>query len=113
MKKTVTAKQVQYYAQVSKDDAAIHIHAEAAKQSGFERPIVHGMYLMGLAQSLYIKEHPLKWVVRYDMRFQKPLLIDEEVTFRFIEKHNTIEVSLLTNNNDLIALGFFDVKELR
>ncbi|QPQ35583.1 MaoC family dehydratase [Lysinibacillus sp. JNUCC-52] len=112
MKKTVTAKQVHYYAQVSKDDAAIHINAEAAKQAGFERPIVHGMYLMGLAQSLYMKEHPLKWIVRYNMRFQKPLLIDEEVTFLFIENHTRIEVSISNRNNDQIALGNFEVEEL-
>ncbi|MFJ7666447.1 MaoC family dehydratase [Lysinibacillus sp. NPDC097195] len=111
MKKTITAEQVLNYAHVSQDHAAIHVSTEAAKQAGFERPIVHGMYLMGLAQSLYIKENPLKWIFRYSMRFQQPLLIDEEVTFRFVEKHNTIEVMILSNN-DKIALGYFEVKEL-
>lgn len=112
MKKTITAKQVLQYAQVSNDMAAIHINAEAAKQAGFERPIVHGMYLMGLAQSMYLKKQPMKWIVRYDMRFQQSLLIDEDVTFRYVAKDNQIEVVILTNNNDIIALGFFEVKEL-
>ena len=64
MKKHITRAEVLRYANASNDKAAIHIDDEIAKKAGFERPIVHGMYVMGLAQSIYLKEHPTQWIVR-------------------------------------------------
>jgi acyl dehydratase len=53
----ITAEAVRQYALASKDMAAIHISSEAAAEAGYERPIAHGMFLMGLAQSLYLSKH--------------------------------------------------------
>lgn len=110
MKRIITAKEVLRYAHVSKDDAAIHVDEQIAKQAGFERPIVHGMYIMGLAQSLFLQSHPTTWITNYTMRFQQPLLIGEEVTFYFEARHHIIDVFVATETSK-IALGTLHVKE--
>lgn len=111
MKKTITREDVLRYAEASNDKAAIHIDDHFAKKSGFNRPIVHGMYLMGVAQSIYLKEHPTSWIYDYFIKFQQPLLVDEEVVFQFDKKEDWIEVSIQTNDARFIAVGHFKVKE--
>lgn len=107
----VTREQVLNYAKVSKDQAGIHIDPESAAKAGFQRPVVHGMYVMGLAQSLYLIEHPEHWIVSYSMKFQQPLLIEEEVSFFYNKQQDCIEVSILAKENRSIAIGNFEVKE--
>ncbi|MGG0658555.1 MaoC family dehydratase [Rummeliibacillus pycnus] len=111
MKKFITTEEIHHYAKVSKDNASIHIDQSAAHQAGFERPIVHGMYLMGLAQSLYLKTHPNQWIQQYEMRFQQSLLVDQEVDFHFEIQGNNVQIHLSTFNQKNIALGTFYVKE--
>ena len=111
MIRTITQAEVLHYATVSKDQAAIHMDPKSAKRAGFERPIVHGMYLMGLAQSIYIKEHPTHWIVNYYMKFRQSVLVDEEVSFQFEQQQSSVEVSIMTKENRSIAIGNFEIKE--
>ncbi|MFF2754131.1 MaoC family dehydratase [Psychrobacillus sp. NPDC058041] len=112
MNKYVTAEAIQRYAVVSKDSAAIHIDNEAATRAGYKRPIAHGMYIMGLAQSLYLADHPKQWITEYDMKFQKPLLVDTFAIFDFKSSDCNIEVTVTAETGDVIASGSFSVKEL-
>jgi 3-hydroxybutyryl-CoA dehydratase len=111
MKKRITAEAIQQYAAASKDTAAIHLDAEAATKAGFKRPIAHGMYIMGLAQSLYIAEHPTQWITQYDMKFQKPLLVDVVVIFDFEASDGNVQVTVTAETGEVIASGTFSVKE--
>ena len=106
-------KQSKRYAAVSKDKAAIHLDVDAARKAGFERPLAHGMYIMGLAQSLYIKEHPTQWITAYNMKFQKPLFVDMVAVFNFERVEDSIEVMVTAETGDKIAAGTFLVKELQ
>lgn len=112
MNKYVTAEDIQRYAVVSKDTAAIHIDNEAAEKAGYKRPIAHGMYIMGLAQSLYLADHPKQWITKYDMKFQKPLFVDTVAFFDFVFSDCNIEVTVTAETGEVIALGSFLVKEL-
>ena len=107
MRKCITAEAIRQYAAASQDLAAIHL-AEA----GFKRPIAHGMYLMGLAQSLYIAEHQTQWITQYDMKFHKPIEVDNVVIFDFSEDDCLVKVTLTTEAGDVIASGAFSVKEV-
>jgi 3-hydroxybutyryl-CoA dehydratase len=111
MKKRITAEAIQRYAAASKDTAAIHLDAEAAAKGGFKRPIVHGMYIMGLAQSLYIAEHPTQWITQYDIKFLKPLLVDVVVVFDFDACDSNVQVTVTAETGEVIASGNFSVRE--
>ncbi len=111
MKKHITAEAIQQYAATSKDTSAIHLNVEAAAKAGFKRPVAHGMYIMGLAQSLYLTEHPSQWITTYSMKFQKPLLVDTVVIFDFEVCDGHIQVTVAIESGEVIASGAFTVEE--
>ncbi|WP_052092073.1 MaoC family dehydratase [Paenibacillus sp. FSL H7-0357] len=113
IKKRITAEAVRQYGAVSKDTAAIHLNAEAAVKAGYKRPIAHGMYIMGLAQSLYLTDHPAQWITTYSMKFHKPLVVDTDVVFHFEPSDGHIEVKVTLESGDVIASGTFSVKEMK
>ncbi|WP_339317000.1 MaoC family dehydratase [Paenibacillus sp. FSL R10-2734] len=112
IKKCITAEAIRQYAAASQDLAAIHLDEAAAAKTGFKRPIAHGMYLMGLTQSLYIAEHPTQWITEYEMKFHKPIEVDNDVIFDFADDNARVKVTLTTDAGDLIAAGAFSVKEV-
>ncbi|BFH62854.1 MaoC family dehydratase [Paenibacillus azoreducens] len=111
MKKRITASAIRQYAAASGDAAAIHLDDKAAAEAGYERPIAHGMYIMGLAQSLYLAEHRSHWITACSMRFQKPLLADTMASFDFKESEDQIRVTVTSETGEVIAAGSFSVKE--
>lgn len=111
MRKRITDEAIRQYASASKDTAEIHLDAEAAACAGFKRTIAHGMYIMGLAQSLYIREHPEKWITTYELKFLNPLYVDSEVTFDFEDTGGHILVTISGENGEWIASGTMSVKE--
>ncbi|GIP26650.1 hypothetical protein J23TS9_17800 [Paenibacillus sp. J23TS9] len=110
-KKHITYEAIRQYAAASKDTADIHLDAEAAAGAGFKRPIVHGMYIMGLGQSLYLSEHPTQWISTYDMKFQKPLLVDSVAIFEFVDSDGHILMTVTAESGEVIASGTLSVKE--
>lgn len=113
IKKSITAEAIRQYAVASQDLAPIHLDADAAAKAGLQRPIAHGMYLMGLAQSLYIAKHPTQWITQYDIKFHKPLEADSVVIFDFTDDDCAVNVTLTTEAGDVIASGAFSVKEVQ
>ncbi|MCR8656465.1 MaoC family dehydratase [Paenibacillus endoradicis] len=111
MKKLITSKAIKQYAAVSKDNADIHLNAEIAMKTGYKRPIAHGMYVMGLAQSIYLINHPTKWITNYSMKFQEPLLVDTVVIFEYKECNGEIVVIVSIESGEVIASGALSVKE--
>ncbi|MEC0240272.1 MaoC family dehydratase [Paenibacillus dokdonensis] len=111
MKKRITYEAIRKYSAASKDMADIHLDTEAAAMAGFKRPIVHGMYIMGLAQSLYLREHPAQWITTFDMKFQKPLLVDSVVSFDFVDSDGHIHVTVTDETGEVAASGILSVKE--
>lgn len=106
----ISAADIRHYASVTRDGAAIHLDAEAAREVGYEAPIAHGMYIMGLAQSLYMKEHPSHWIQSITMRFVKPCVQGSAVCFRYnTYNHDQIQVTLTTDHGEIIAKGSFSV----
>lgn len=111
MKKCISAEDILKYATSSQDTAAIHLNDEAAAKAGYNRPIVHGMYMMGLAQSLYLAEHQSQWITTYSMKFQKPVLVDSIITFDYESCEDKIQVTIAFETGEVIAVGTFSVKE--
>lgn len=111
MIKHITADAIRHYAAASKDTAAIHLNVEAAAKAGYKRPLVHGMYIMGLAQSLYLAEHPTQWITTYSMKFQKPLVVDTVAFFDYEVCNDDIHVTVTIESGEVIAAGAFSVRE--
>ncbi|AIQ30616.1 hypothetical protein P40081_22440 [Paenibacillus sp. FSL P4-0081] len=110
MRIRISEADIRQYAAVTKDEAAIHLNAAAAREAGYEAPIAHGMYIMGLAQSLYMKEHLSHWIQSITMRFEKPCVQGSAVCFRYNDlKHDQIQVTVVTDHGDIIAKGSFGV----
>ncbi|MDQ0195262.1 MaoC family dehydratase [Paenibacillus wynnii] len=108
----ISEADIRHYASVTKDEAAIHLDAEAARKAGFEAPIAHGMYIMGLAQSLYMKEHRSHWIQSFSMRFEKPCVQGSTVCFRYNTwNHDQIQVTVTSDHGEIIAKGSFSVVE--
>jgi acyl dehydratase len=101
---------IRQYASVTRDEAAIHLDAEAARTAGYEAPLAHGMYIMGLAQSLYMKEHRTHWIQSFTMRFENPCVQGTCVSFRYhCCNHDQIQVTVTSDHGDIIAKGSFTV----
>jgi 3-hydroxybutyryl-CoA dehydratase len=112
MKKVITAKNIRQFASVSKDEAAIHLDDEAARKAGFEAPVAHGMYIWGLAQSLYLAEHSCHWIQSFSVRFQTPLLQGSTAYFQFETLNkNQVQVTITSDHGQTVATGAFTVME--
>ncbi|MBB6735558.1 MaoC family dehydratase [Cohnella zeiphila] len=109
MKKKVTAEAIRQYADASRDSAAFHFNPEAAKKAGFKRPIAHGMYIMGLAHSLYLSENPTHWIQSTQMTFVRPLMSESLVDFAFELMNEEVQVTVAEENGEVIARGCFTV----
>jgi hypothetical protein len=108
----ISEADIRHYASVTKDEAAIHLDAAAARKAGFEAPVAHGMYIMGLAQSLYMKEHRSYWIQSFHMRFEKPCVQGLAVCFRYNAwNHNQIQVTVTSEHGEIIAKGSFSIVE--
>lgn len=112
MNQMITMEDIRNYAAASKDNAAIHLEPEAAAAAGYPRPVAHGMYIMGLAQSLYLKEHPKLWITDCSMKFQKPLVVETMAYFKYESIEEQISVSVTLEMGEVIATGRFRVKEV-
>ncbi|SDW11234.1 MaoC family dehydratase [Paenibacillus sp. CF384] len=113
MRKQITAAAIREYADLTGDHAPIHLQDEAARQAGYQAPIAHGMYLMGMAQSIYLAEHRTHWIQSYSMKFHKPLVQNASAYFVYEVCNDRIQVTILEEDEDgeVIAKGVFIVKE--
>lgn len=113
MRKQITAAAIREYADLTRDHASIHLQDEAARQAGYQAPIAHGMYLMGLAQSIYLTEHRTNWIQSYSMKFHRPLVQGAMACFAYKVRNGEIQVTVTEEDEDgeVIAEGVFSVKE--
>lgn len=109
MKIKITAEAIRLFAAASGDTAAFHTDPEAAKAAGFQRPVAHGMYIMGIAHSMYLSEHGEQWIKSSRMTFVKPTLADTEAQFAFHYIDNEIQVTVTGENGEMLASGSFSI----
>jgi len=94
MNRKITNEQIKQYANVSQDFSPIHFPDERNNH----QPIAHGMYIMGLAQSIFLEEHPDYWIVDYEMKFIQPIIVESTITFQFTQRD--LDVSVVVCGND-------------
>lgn len=66
------------YARLSGDFNPIHLHPLLSRWFGFEKPIIHGMYMAGRAQAELERAHQ-KPVQRIDVTFKRPVPLPADI----------------------------------
>ncbi|MYL35129.1 hypothetical protein GLW08_04030 [Pontibacillus yanchengensis] len=100
----VTRKHVARYIRASGDDNPIHYDEEAARNTGFNRPIVHGMWTLGVMTS-----YVWKWygshvqLTTVDASFKHPLFLEDSLLIKgeVVESRGSdIKMKLMAKNQD-------------
>ena len=84
----VSLKQLVMYAGASGDFNEIHYNFDTARNSGFERPIVHGMLSMAMCINELMRKKGISpfEIKRVKARFKAPILMEEEISFNVEEE---------------------------
>ncbi|MPY17580.1 MaoC family dehydratase [Paenibacillus glucanolyticus] len=109
MEKKITMEAIRLFAAASGDAAAFHTDPEAAKAAGFKGPVAHGMYIMGIAHSMYLSQHSEQWIKSSRMRFMKPAWADTVARFDYDCANHEIQVTVTGENGETLANGSFSV----
>jgi|SRR5690606_28869517 len=82
VKRVITAEDVRVFAAVTGDDNPIHVDEEYAEQTRFGRPIVHGVFLLGIISKVLGRDFPGHGSVAVSIsaRFLRPVPVGSEIT---------------------------------
>lgn len=110
--RTVTMEDVRAFADVTGDDNPIHIDEEAGRASRFGQPVVHGVYVLGLASKVLGRDFPGPGsiAVALSAKFLRPIPVGEEVTIEVkvadkVERHGHVKIRLYAYAGGKMALG--------
>ena len=110
--RTLTMDDVRAFADITGDDNPIHIDEEAGKASIFGRPVVHGVYLLGLASKVLGRDFPGPGsiAVALSAKFLRPVPVGEEVTIEVkvsekIEARGHVKIKLYAYALGKMAVG--------
>jgi acyl dehydratase len=77
----VTAVDLALFAAASGDHNPLHLDAGTARQAGFDRPVVHGMFTMGCAARLFTQHFGAGCVRWLQTRFTGAALLGDTLLF--------------------------------
>jgi len=110
--RSITMDEVRTFAEVTGDDNPIHIDEEAARASRFGQPVVHGVYLLGIASKVLGRDFPGPGSIAVSLsaKFLRPVPVGEEVTVEVkvaekLEKYRHVKIRLYAYCNGKMSLG--------
>ena len=110
--RTLTMDDVRAFADITGDDNPIHIDEDAGRESRFGRPVVHGVYLLGLASKVLGRDFPGPGSIAVSLsaKFLRPVPVGEEVTIEVkvgdkIEAHGHVRMRLYAYCMGKMVLG--------
>lgn len=108
----LTMEDVRAFADVTGDDNPIHIDEEAGRASRFGQPVVHGVYILGVASKVLGRDFPGPGsiAVSISAKFLRPVPVGEEVTIEVkvaekLDRHQHVRVRLYAYVNGKMSLG--------
>ncbi|GIV58803.1 MAG: MaoC family dehydratase [Bacteroidetes bacterium] len=108
----ISAEEVRQFADLSGDDNPIHVDPAYAQTTRFGRPIVHGVYLLGIVSKVLGRDFPGHGSVAVSIscRFLRPVHVDSEITVEVkvaekIEKHRHVRMRIFVYTGGKMALG--------
>ena len=86
VQRTITQDEVRLFAELTGDDNPIHVNPEYAAAMSFERPIVHGVFLLGIVSKVLGRDFPGAGSVAVSLSstFLRPVLVGSEITVEVI-----------------------------
>ncbi len=81
-KKKITLEDMRQFANLTEDDNPVHFDEEAAKESGYPAPLVHGMFVNSLVSTVMGTKLPGNGTVLMDqqVKYSGPVFAEDEVT---------------------------------
>jgi 3-hydroxybutyryl-CoA dehydratase len=79
-KKTITAKEIELFAEVSGDYNPVHMDEEFARKTFFKERIAHGVIAVSLLSAAMAKLPGLVILLSHSSRFMRPVKIGDEIT---------------------------------
>ena len=99
IKRNISAEDVQLFADVTGDDNPLHVDAAYAQTTRFGKPIVHGVFLLGIISKVLGRDFPGPGSVAVSIscRFLRPVPVGSEITVEVkvaekIDKHQHIKM---------------------
>ena len=110
--RTIPMDDVRTFAGVTGDDNPIHIDEEAGRASRFGQPVVHGVYVLGLASKVLGRDFPGAGsiAVSIEAKFLRPVPVGETVTIEVkvaekMERHRHVRIRLYAYVNGKMCVG--------
>lgn len=112
MTHTVSQQDIQTFADITGDNNPVHLDADFAATTQFERPIAHGMFGAGLISAVIGTKLPGPGCIYLDqqLKFRAPIYIGSEVTTRVtvLEKNErrsriTLKTECICNDKVVIS----------
>ena len=111
--RTISREDVQAFAEISGDDNPIHVNDEYIENhTKFERPIVHGVFLLAVVSKVLGRDFPGHGsvAVAISSKFVRPVLVDSEITVEIkisekIEKRKMVKAKTYIYCGGKMAVG--------
>jgi len=108
----ITAEDVRTFADVTGDDNPLHVDPEYAATTRFGNPVVHGVFLLGLASKVLGRDFPGHGAVAVSLsaKFLRPVPVGEEVTIEVkvaekLERHRHVRIRLYAYCAGKLSVG--------
>ena len=110
--RVLTSADVQAFADVTGDDNPLHVDADYAATTRFGRPVVHGVFILGLASKVLGRDFPGHGSVAVSLsaKFLRPVPVGEEVTVEVkvaekLEKYRHVRIRLYAYVGGKMCVG--------
>jgi 3-hydroxybutyryl-CoA dehydratase len=108
----ITAEEVETFAAITGDDNPLHLDPEYAAGTRFGRPVVHGVFVLGLASKVLGRDFPGHGSIAVSLsaKFLRPVPVGEEVTIEVkvaekLEAHRHVKIRLYAYTGGKLAVG--------
>ena len=91
------------YARISGDFNPIHLHPLVSRWFGFEKPIIHGMYMMARAQA-ELEKRQQKAVTYIDVTFKRPIILPARVQLWASEEEDKTKYEVRSSDHVSLKL---------
>ncbi len=105
--KTITARDVDLFAEISMDRNPVHIDEEYASKTMFKKRIAHGILVTGLISAVLGTKIPGEGAIymAQELKFMAPVFLDDTITAKvevieLIPEKNRVIVSTICTNQD-------------
>jgi acyl dehydratase len=110
--RTLTADDVRSFAELTGDDNPIHLDEAYAKETRFDKPIVHGVFLLSIVSKVLGRDFPGPGsiAVAISCKFLRPVIVGSEITIEVkvaekVDQHKHVKMKIYIYSGGKMVLG--------